>query len=165
MKNFHVFPVFLSTIFLLALQSEKSLAQSQCCGRIFGIPICTGFCIDLDTSSVHKKINKLEKSADSLAKEAERLKDSLVGKISHKDFGDLFLDADSLIGSLPDNLKKWEAIPKEYHFEVPDLPEYRYKRIPRGQIDPFALPKENKKQSPIYGFKGWYFEKLADIGK
>ena len=175
MKYFQAFFILFSAIFLLAVQPDKSLAQSECCGTLFGIPICTGFCVELDSSSVHKKINKLEKSADSLRKEAERLDDSLAEKIRHNDFrffsldskGNLRLDGDSThwSGHWPDSLsiKGWtNAIPKDYHFEMPNIPEYKFFQ---GKSNPFSFPKENKKRTPVKGFKGWYMQELAELGE
>jgi hypothetical protein len=168
MKNFHAFLSLLFVMFLLASVTERSSAQSHCPSSICGIPICTGFWVDLDTSPVHKRINKLEQSADSLRKEAMRLQDSIAGiessgggaSLLPKNFGHFFQNSDSLLG--PGSVFG-NSTPKDFHFEIPNLPENRFfDRFPNGTIEGFTSPEIRKKKAPIKGFKGWYIEELAD---
>jgi hypothetical protein len=91
----------------------------------------------------------LNKQADSLRKEAKHLQDSLSYKL-----GNIF-SGDSL-------LKGWT---KDFHFEIPNVPDYRFfERSPHEDIKPFDIKpfKEDEKKKPIEDFKGWYYEKLAD---
>lgn len=171
MKNIHAFLTLLFAILLLASITEGSFAQSECRSRLFGVPVCTGFYVDTDTSSVHKRINKLEQSADSLRKEAMRLQDSLAGiessgggaSLFPKNFGHFFQNSDSLLG--PGSVFG-NSTPKDFHFEIPNLPENRFfDRFPNGTIEGFTSPEVRKKKAPIKGFKGWYIEELAELSE
>ncbi len=114
--------------------------------------------------------------------------DSLLNKFRIYSFdseGNLKLDGDSAHWSvhLPDSLsiKGWAEklpknfhykvpdlpghkffgrMPKEYQFEIPDIPEYKYHD---GKMNPFMKPKQEKKKTPVPGFKGWYMQNLADL--
>src|SRR5579872_3157780 len=133
-------------------------------------------------SDLQSRITKLQRQADSLKREARHLKDSLLVKHRHNAFGKLFLNTDSLENEFrsfsidgdschgyyrfPDSLslKGWaEKLPKNFHFEIPDLPEYRFfNRMPHGRTEPFLEPKQEKKKTPIKEFKGWYYQELAE---
>jgi len=144
-------------------------------------------------SDAELRIKQLEKQADSLKKAARHLKDSLHAKIRRKDFGNLFLDTDSLLSNFksftidsygdlfldndslhlklraPDSLsiKGWtQELPKIFHYEIPDLPGNRFfDRIPKDKLHIVPDPGKGKKKTPIDGFKGWYIEELAELGE
>ena len=65
--------------------------------------------------------------------------------------------ADSL--RAPFSSKGWADLrPKKFPYKKFSLPENRFfNRIP--------APGEEKKKTPIKGFKGWYFEELAELNK
>ena len=79
-----------------ALSSRIAQSQSACNGTIFGIPVCTGFCLDKKQEDPKRKerIKELRHKADSLNKEAKILSDSLKGDLEtdHR----FFLNSDSL---------------------------------------------------------------------
>ncbi len=160
MKYFQRFFTILFTISALAVVTVRSFAQSQCSGRIYGIPICTGFCVAIDTSSVHKRINKLEQSADSLREEGSlHLPNPIVP----------YLDIDPQYINPGNNYPyQWPIDPTTpdefYEPGIPNSPFYyippnNIERMPSPLIEPF---KKEKKSNPIRDFKGWNFEKLAD---
>lgn len=153
MKNFHVFSILLSAILLLVLQSERSLAQSGCHSTISGVPICTGFYLHIDTS-LASRINTLKKSADSLNKEAKHLEDSL---------SEGWMDS-----KLPDKFQEQNTKPKPTPSGILSLPNtirgFCSEINGIASSPNFELFKENN-HTPIPGFKGWYYEKLADIAK
>lgn len=203
MKYFQRFLTLLFIISILASVTVRSFAQSKCSGRLYGIPICSGFSVDHDTSSIHRRINTLEQSADSLRKEAAKLSDSLLRQSmpTFRNYGEEFSKQWQLNvphelhypfdGSLhlpnpmipyldidpqyinPDNNSphqwKIDPIPPDDFFEqgVPPSPFYyippeNTRRMPSPKIEPF---KKDEKKNPIRDFRGWYYEKVADIGK
>ncbi|MDP4231220.1 MAG: hypothetical protein Q8916_12535 [Bacteroidota bacterium] len=105
-----------------------------------------------------QRIESLRKQADSLCKEAGRLKDSLDIEKRLKEFTRKSLDWNSLFG------KNWDGkFPKNFHFELPEIPNYRYyEQFPYEQKNPFTLPDPEQRRAPIDGFQDWYYKKLAD---
>jgi len=104
-----------------------------------------------------QRIESLRKQADSLCREAARLKDSLNIEKRWKEFSHKNLDWDSLFG------KNWDRqFPKDFRFEVPNFPKYQYhERVPNGKDNPFTLP-DPQHRHPIDGFNDWYYKKLVD---
>ena len=200
MRANHIFSIVLLAICFIAIGSAISFGQVP--GRLFGVPICTGFYVDVDTSAVHKRINKLEQSADSLRREAARLSDSLLRERipTFGNYGEEFqkywkrdtpfenyqLPFDGLYNLKPNpilphldnnppfiepdnNPQQWNIDPRDGDFfdqRIPHSPFYynppnNIERMPSPKIEPF----KDEKKNPIKDFKGWYYERVADIAK
>src|SRR5438132_1706966 len=117
---------FLGAIFFI------SSARAQCHQYVFGVPVCTGFCLDNDSSSsknwmdlfgdkidsVHReatrmydslmmaKMHSVRKIADSVVKEAQKLKDSL-NLEGGGNLGDLVPRLKDIYHSADSVLKNW----------------------------------------------------------
>src|SRR5437016_2943815 len=112
MKIIGILITFAGVILGVCLPVTTSFAQSSCKGVLFGIPVCTGFCLEIDSTSEDKSsqdkwIEDLEASMDSLSKQAQRMQDSLVTTLKRARI-------DSLLGKLPKEMQKWK-------FEFPPL--------------------------------------------
>jgi hypothetical protein len=107
---------------------------------------------DYDTTGLKDKIHHLRKSADSLRKEANRLRDSMSNN-QWKNFKSF---------KIPDDFKKWQLEIPQNIPEIPEPPNPQYKYW-TPQMKPFELPpSQEKEKKPIEHFRGWYFEQLAD---
>ena len=130
---------------LLIVLPSSSHAQNTCKGYVFGIPVCTGFCLETDSSSSQKWLDDLKQMMDSVHNVAVHFEDSLVKKF--KPF-DLRRKADSLLGKLPKEMQKWKfEIPK--NLEMPEHPA-----LPKA-------PSQEKERNPVKDFPGWYWKQVV----
>jgi hypothetical protein len=169
----------------LILSSVPSSAQNNCKGKLFGIPVCTGFCLDNDSSwmkgidflgsaldSLHTKamtfndslvkdkINELKKAADSIGRVVKRLKDSL-NLEGGGNLGEVFKNFD-FKGLTNDSFMKDR---KFGPFEFPEFlnaPDSRfYENLPKHPFFKYPTP-DSKEPKLIPQFKGWRMEPLAE---
>lgn len=145
-----------------ALSSKSAQAQSACNGTVFGIPVCTGFCLDKkDDAKRKEQIKRLRHEADSLNKEANKLSDSLKGGLEINIEPGMHLYSDSLNSRF--HIQGNRGSSNEFHFNTP---EYRFydRNLPFNyqipeQVEPYmVIPKQ--RENPMKNFEGWYIKKL-----
>jgi hypothetical protein len=163
--------------------------QAQCSQYVYGIPVCTGFCLDNDSSSMTKWMDGLGASLDSIHQHATRMQDSLVR--NHVQL--LRKTMDSIrkqIKTVKDSLDNYEgggnmgeifsnpdfknfftngdSIVKNWNWkrEMPELPNIPHNkffyRLPKPEQFKVPFP-ESKEQNTIKNFKGWRYDKLASL--
>jgi hypothetical protein len=147
MHNIHLSSIILATLFIVVIQPLVLQAQCVCNGSVFGVPVCTGFCVEsLSGKCIKESIEQMKQKIRKLSKSIENFSDSIrkgsrlwVDSFGHESF--------SIHG------RRGDSDSLRLHF---------YNMRPESKLFKNKHPKE---RTPIKDFNGWYIEKLANLQK